>query len=492
MSMSVVARPELYFHTGALDSGAFRLVRMHGFEAIGHLYEFELELELHDDEPLDLESVESVLRAPALLGFAEEGTLEHPWHGILREMELFDAHEGHAPRYRAVMVPSLWYLTQTVRTRIFLEKSVPEIVRTVLGDHGFRVGEHYEMSLRDSYATREYVLQYAESDYDFIARLFEHEGIFFFFDQRPDGEVMIVGDNNAVFDLLEGRRTIPFDPRDAVTVAGGAIHRVSRRYCVVPQHLVMREYHPDQPRSPRQTDAVIHDRGFGLVMMHGQNALDDNEQKRLSTVRAEERAIDRHMHQAVSSVRGLRCGHRFQLEGHTFGELVDAELAVVAIRHAATPGLRGAGEAGEPYGSELDLVPVGVPFRTHRSTPRPRIDGVIHAKIDGEMPGVPAPLDEEGRYKVLLPFDVAGEVGGRASTWMRMTQAFSGPAYGMHFPLHVGADVLVAHVEGDPDRPVLLGALPTPEALSPVVRDNATQAVVRSKANIVIELEDDA
>jgi len=85
-----------------------------------------------------------------------------------------------------------------------------------------------------------------------------------------------------------------------------------------------------------------------------------------------------------------------------------------------------------------------------------------------------------------------GEVGGKASCWMSMTQTFTGPAYGMHFPLHIGADVLVAHVEGDPDRPVIVGALPTPQTATTVVTDNATQSVVRSKAHIVIELEDDA
>ncbi len=491
MSSSVVARPELFFHSGALSPGAFRLVRMNGFEALSQLYEIELELELSEDEPLDSDSVESVLRAPALLGFAEGGTLEYPWHGILREIELVDAAEGHAPLYRAIMVPTLWYATQTVRTRVFLEKSIPSILRAVLDDLGFAESDHYEISLTQSYATRAYVLQYAESDFDFIARLMEHEGIFFFFDQRPDGEVLIIADDNAAFAEPEGRSEIVFDPRESVTVRGGAVHRISRRYRVVPQHLVVRDYQPDQPRVPLQNDQVIYDSGFGLVMLHGLNAQDDAEQKRLCRVRVEERALERHVHHAIASARGVRTGHRFLLSGHSFGELQDAELAVIGMRLSATQGRRGE-EAREPFGAELDLLPIDIPFRAACVTPRPRIDGVIHAKIDGESPGVPAPIDDQGRYRVLMPFDVAGALGGRATTWIRMTQTFAGPAYGMHFPLHVGADVLIAHVEGNPDRPVIVGALPTPEALSPVLSGNATQSVVRSKANIVMELEDDA
>src|SRR5690606_19088090 len=103
-----------------------------------------------------------------------------PWHGILREMELVHA-DSHAPLYRAVMVPTLWYATQTVRTRVFLDLTVPEIVEAVLQDLGFSAGEHYEASWTASYPKREYVLQYAESDFDFISRLMEHEGIFYFF-----------------------------------------------------------------------------------------------------------------------------------------------------------------------------------------------------------------------------------------------------------------------------------------------------------------------
>jgi type VI secretion system secreted protein VgrG len=246
----------------------------------------------------------------------------------------------------------------------------------------------------------------------------------------------------------------------------------------------MREYQPSLPGSPIQTDAPVYDRGMGLVMFHGQNVPTEAEARRLTSIRAEEHSLERHLHNAISSVRGLHPGHRFVLTGHPFGEF-ELELVVIAMRHGAARG-------GEAFGSEVDLLPLSVPFRPARLTAKPRIDGVIHAKVDGEVAGVPAPLDAQGRYKVLLPFDCAGALGGKASCWMSMTQTFTGPAYGLHFPLHIGDDVLIAHVEGDPDRPVIVGALPTPQTATTVVKDNATQSVVRSKAHIVIELEDDA
>jgi type VI secretion system secreted protein VgrG len=493
--MTLRARPELHFHTSALDDpGSFRLVSLRGFEAISQLYELEIELELLSDvEPLDADTVESILREPAILGFADRGNLEHAWHGMVREMELLHAGGGSHPAYRAVIVPTLWYATQTVRTRVFLDQTVPDIVKKVLEDLGLASGDDFSIQLSGSYPSREYVVQYAESDLDFIARLMEHEGIFWFFEQRHGGEVLVVGDGNSVFRAPEevGER-LRFDTRLDMTHEGGSIHTISKRYRVVPQHVAVREYQHDQPRTPLSTSRVVHDGGFGLVMLHGENVPSAAEQDRICRVRTEERALERHVHHATSSVRGLHAGHRFTLEGHPFGELTDADLVVVAMRHFAEQGTRSnASDAGQaPFGSEIDLLPHDVPFRPARSTPRPRIDGVVHAKIDGD--NGPAPIDDQGRYRVLLPFDSARVPGQSASTWLRMTQTFSGPAHGMHFPLHVGADVLIAHVEGDPDRPVIVGALPTPDTMTPVTQPNATQSVVRTRANIVFELEDDA
>ena len=138
------------------------------------------------------------------------------------------------------------------------------------------------------------------------------------------------------------------------------------------------------------------------------------------------------------------------------------------------------------------LLPLGVPYRPPRVTALPRILGLMHARVDGEQDGTPAPIDDQGRYRVLLPFDGVGELGGRATRWIRRAQVYAGPAYGMHFPLHIGTEVLLAHLGGDPDRPVIVGAVPNPATASPVIDANATQSIVRTKGNIVEEWEDDA
>ena len=115
----------------------------------------------------------------------------------------------------------------------------------------------------------------------------------------------------------------------------------------------------------------------------------------------------------------------------------------------------------------------------------------MHGFVDGEAPGTAAPIDDLGRYKILLPLDSVAEPGGRASRFIRMAQPSSGADYGMHFPLHIGVEVVIVHLDGDPDRPVIMASVPNADTVSPVVQGNATQSRIRTSTGIMIEMDDD-
>jgi type VI secretion system secreted protein VgrG len=114
----------------------------------------------------------------------------------------------------------------------------------------------------------------------------------------------------------------------------------------------------------------------------------------------------------------------------------------------------------------------------------------MHAHVDGDTAGEIAEIDDVGRYRVRLPFDVGGGRGQRASRWVRKAQGYSGQGYGMHFPLHKGAEVLLAHVDGDPDRPIIVGTVAHATTPGPVARSNASQSVIQTASGIRMELED--
>ncbi|MCP3889964.1 MAG: hypothetical protein GY702_13995, partial [Desulfobulbaceae bacterium] len=119
-------------------------------------------------------------------------------------------------------------------------------------------------------------------------------------------------------------------------------------------------------------------------------------------------------------------------------------------------------------------------FRAEHLSEKPKISGTINAKIDAAGSGEHAELDEYGRYKVILPFDRSGKSGGKASAFFRMMQPSAGQNQGMHFPLHKGTEVLLTFIDGNPDRPVIAGAMPNPETSSPVTDGNQTKSIIRT------------
>ena len=142
------------------------------------------------------------------------------------------------------------------------------------------------------------------------------------------------------------------------------------------------------------------------------------------------------------------------------------------------------------YLSRFEAIPFEVQFRPERVTPWPRIHGILHAHIDADTSGDYAQIDELGRYRVRLPFDSSGRQGSSASRWIRLAQPYAGAGYGSHFPLHKGTEVLLAHIDGDPDRPIIVGSVPNPHTISPATSANATQSVVNTASGIRIEMED--
>ena len=156
----------------------------------------------------------------------------------------------------------------------------------------------------------------------------------------------------------------------------------------------------------------------------------------------------------------------------------------------ATIDAAGAPKLPTAYTNSFECIPAKVLFRPALRTPWPRIHGFMNAHVDASGDGKTAELDEQGRYVVRLPFDLQAKDAGKGSPRIRMAQPYAGGRYGMHFPLHKNTEVILAHKDGDPDRPVIVGSLSHPEALSPVADQNQTQGILRSAAENLIRFED--
>ena len=135
-------------------------------------------------------------------------------------------------------------------------------------------------------------------------------------------------------------------------------------------------------------------------------------------------------------------------------------------------------------------IPADVQFRPKFNAKKPKFNGTLNAKIDAAGSGQYAELDEQGRYKVILPFDLSGRKDGKASTWLRMAQPYAGTDHGMHFPLHKGTEVLLNFMDGDPDRPFVTAAVPNPETPSVIGDINSTMSGIKSAGGNEFHMED--
>ncbi len=464
-----------------VDPTALRAVRAQGAQRIGAPYEYTIDVEVSVEGGLTADQIDGLLTERCHLSLGEELS---EIHGVLRRVEMLPMSSSQPAVYRWALVPRLWRASLCRGSRIFQDMSWADIASSVLTEHGIP----HELQLTRSYPVREYTVQYEEDDLSFLSRLLEHWGIFYFFEQQPDGEKMIVADDNRAFVTIPEHEVLAYAAgtgdgllRDRATVT--ELHRACE---VRTASIALRDYnwrHPSVvPEGSAPCDTAS---GYGASHAYGDHVKDPEEAALLARIRAEEQLATREVYRARTTLPQRAPGCAFQLDGHPSGEL-DAEYVVTEIAERLDDV-----DGGRVLEKTFVAIPRRVVYRPARVTTKPRVHGTMHAIVDGEIDGTAAPIDELGRYKLLFPFDRNGEAGGRASRWVRMAQVSSGASYGVHFPLHIGCEVAVLHLGGDPDRPIIVGAVPNAETISPITRADATKSRIRTRSGILVELEDD-
>jgi len=216
----------------------------------------------------------------------------------------------------------------------------------------------------------------------------------------------------------------------------------------------------------------------------------------LAGIRAQSLGCREQVFFGESNAPYLQPGYLARLDSHP-REDFNRSYLLIEVKHEGaqesfiTSGLGVVG-AGDRlfYRNAFAAIPESVQFRAEIKTARPVVEGVLMALVDAEGSGKYAELDDQGRYKVIMPFDLSGRKDGHASTWLRMVQPYAGENHGMHFPLHKGTEVIVSFYEGDPDRPMIAGALPNLQTPSVVTADNQTMANITTSGGNRIHMED--
>jgi type VI secretion system secreted protein VgrG len=221
--------------------------------------------------------------------------------------------------------------------------------------------------------------------------------------------------------------------------------------------------------------------------------VDDIEGGKLATVRAEEQEATFEVWSGESDICHLSAGVRITIDGHPI--MGDKKLLITEVEHRASQVVFGQGsdDTEQSYTNKWKAISSEKTFRPPRVTPRPRIYGLVHGIIQHDPvkePGKYALIDAAGRYMVRFLFDTADHPGGKVSCPIRMAQPHAGPDYGHHFPLKPGIEVLVAFIDGDPDRPLIVGSVPNTVTSSPVDKDNAIMNRIKTTSGVIIEMKD--
>ncbi len=450
-------QPEFELEAGPHAPGDLLVLSFEAEEEISRPFALEVMTVVHPDVDVD---PAGLLGEKAAMTLHLEGGSDRYIHGIVAKVQAWEeGKEEDRKRVRLRIVPALWKLGQVRNSRIFQAKTIPDIAKEVLDAGGV---EHRE-SLSGNYPARDYVVQYAESDLDFVSRLLEEVGIFFFFEHEQGKETMVLADaNSACAPIPGGDRLVFREPSDMVAEADFLDAFADRRE-VRPGALVLRDFNYLKPAVDLTAEAEA-DRDKELeVYDYPGGYADGGAGKSLAKIRLEEERARAESLSGSGLTRRLSPGFQFELDEHPLAAMNDKYL-VTGVQHRGHQPevLRSAPLHGEgkhkDYRCQVQCIRASVPFRPERRTPRPVIPGPQTAIVVGPG-GEEIYCDEHGRVKVQFHWDRLGKKDEKSSCWMRVSQAWAGPGWGALYLPRIGQEVVVEFLEGHPDLPIVTGAV---------------------------------
>lgn len=456
-----------------LGADALLIARIEGEETISRLFRFELELA---SPRIDLDTG-ALLRTPAAVSFPLHNGSWRTIHGLFSRFAQTGKHEDLAT-YRAELVAWPWFLSLRRNRRVFQEKSILDIAEEIFRSWGFADFD-FRCAARPA---REYVVQYDETDWDFLSRWFETEGIFYFFQHSPEGHVLVLADGNSVFQpcpeiaeaWLRGQTVIDMDVITALT----------REHAVQTGQVTVRDYDYLQPSF--SLESSLEGDGPGEIYDYPGDFSTPEDGDRYARYRIEAEEARKVQVGGDGNCRWMMCGHSFQVQGH-FNPETNGEYILTSVRHSCRAGgFRSADVDELDYQNTFECIPADVPYRPLRLTPRPVVRGSQTAVV---MVGAEA-TDQHGRVKVKFHWEREGERDGDSSCWIRVTSPWAGQGWGyMQLP-HVGHEVVVSFLEGDPDRPIITGRVYNAENTPPLsAAQSSTQSIIRDHAGNEIVTE---
>jgi type VI secretion system secreted protein VgrG len=465
--------------TTPLGADVLLFHRMFAREEVSRLFEFQLDL-LSEKGDINLDDV---------LGKTFTVKLELPndktryFNGYVTRFSQVGMY-GRYHSYQATLRPWLWLLTRTADCRIFQEQTVPDIIKKVFGDHS---AADFKKQLTGNYRKWEYCVQYRETDFNFVSRLMEQEGIYYYFTHDDGRHTMHLVDSYSGHEPFPGYAEIPYIPPDkAVRPEKEYVSEWLHAGEIQPGAYALDEYDFERPSvelAAKKTVSRKFSFGDHEVFDYPGEYVQKSDGEQYAQARLDELQSSFELATGATNARGLAVGRLFKLTGQTRKDQ-NRDYLVLSASHTLESSEYESTEAGgASYACSFSVLPSKQQYRAQRLTPKPTVQGPQTAVVVGPS-GDEIYTDKYGRVKVQFHWDRYGKKDENSSCWTRVSHPWAGKNWGViHIP-RIGQEVIVDFIEGDPDQPIITGRLYNAEQMPPwQLPGNMTQSGILTRSS---------
>ena len=459
--------------TGPEDD-KLRFVRMSGTESLGELFAYEIDLV---SETIDVDHNKMLGREATVTYKGREG-YERYLNGIVTQFQQLEV-SGRFCRYRLILRPWLWLLGNTHDCRIYQKMSVVDIARQVFDDNGMA---DYEVQLSASYDVREYVVQYNESDLDFLRRWFEREGIYFFFKHESGKHKLILADSSSAHGPDRNYGRLPYAAQDSAP-RFDHINSFTKVGAITPGAYVTTSFDFEAPGKALQAEKrapADHANGHFEQFQFANHYTAKAEGSHYAGVRQERFIAERESASGSGDAAALIVGNTFKLENYPSDDLNKEYLIVGTDVELLGDDHQGGSDTEIEFVCRFTCMPASVAYRPQQVVAWPRVAGPQTAIVVGPS-NEEIWTDEHGRIKVQFHWDRYGSRDDNSSCWIRVSQIHAGKGWGGIDIPRIGEEVIVSFVEGDPDNPIVVGRVYNGDLRPPnKLPQNKSQTGIRS------------
>jgi len=448
--------------------------------------DYQFILQVNNNEPLNLAGLINKQAILILNGTSSNTNI----YGIVTDIQGCGiTPDSQKYNYAITFCSPLYPLKLTTYNRIYLQKDISKLITELLDHHDWKK-DNYELRIKNQYSPREIFIQHNESNYDFLLRQLDHFGLFFAF---IDKKLIVTDDINQLpnWQGANGNQLL-------FQIPGGTNHCLETAFAsisnskLITKNIKLHDYNYKTPEVELIAESFSRNStpSFGKHYIYGENFSTQQEAEQFAKIHQQTLDWQRCVVELETDCPSLLPGQKIKLANHPISSY-NRTYRIISVH------IKGDQSAGQIYGevkhnrtyhNKIILIPTDIPYRHPITKPKP-LNGIQTAVIESTG-GNYAYLDKQGRYRIRMPYDLSDTREGQASNSIRLMQPYSGQDYGIHFPLHKGTEVLYTCINGDINRPILLGIVSNPDTSSPVTSKNPSQNILHTWSGNELIMDD--